>query len=486
VHARFSVLTAVFNPPPDALRECMASVRRQTSGDWQHVVVNDGSDEATTRLLRSLRHQRMVLIDGERRGIVGAAQRALAAATGELVALLDHDDVLHRDALARAAAHLDAHPDHGAVYTDHDIIRADGRRTEPFLKPDFSPERLRGQNYITHLVVARRSLVEAVGGFRNGFDGAQDHDLLLRLSERTHIGHVAEVLYHWRQAPDSVASNAANKTYAYEAGRRAVQDHCRRVGLDADVRDGAELGCYRVHRRIGLSAHVFIRATGRAGVVWGAQRVFADAAAQGLRDCGWPVQVVRDVPDHVDADIAVIVDEAVEPVGGDAVNALAALLAQHDVAMVGGRLLGGDGRIRSGGIVGDPPADALRGWAGGHPGPGRMMLVEREVAAVRGAVCAVRSADLGRVAEHLNGERSITADARLGATLRASGRRVLWTPHSSWYWFDESYDAAAALGRPDPYYPSTLVQGRGDWLEQPGLAGAPPYYLDGGGTKRFA
>ncbi len=482
---RFSVLTTVFNPPPEALRECLASVRRQTTTDWQHVVVNDGSDEATTKLLRSLRHEQMVLVEGGRHGIVGAARRALEAASGDMVALLDHDDMLHREALAQAGAHLDAHPAHGVVYTDHDIIRADGRRTEPFLKPDFSPERLRSQNYITHLVVARRALVDEVGGFRDGFDGAQDHDLLLRLSEHAAIGHVAEVLYHWRQAPDSVASDASNKTYAYDAGRRAVHEHCQRVGIDAEVLNGAELGCYRLRRCSDLSAHVLIRSTGKTGVVWGAERTFADAAAHMLRSAGWPVDVVTEVPDHVDADVAVVVDETTEPTHADAVAELVTLLSQPDVAMVGGRLLGSDGRIRSGGIVGDPPADALRGWAGGHPGPGRLMLVDREVAAVRSAVCAVRAADLASVAAHLNGGRSITADVRMCAELRTTGRRVLWTPRSSWYWFDESHDASAAVGMPDPYYPNTMVQGRGDWLEQPGLAGAPPYYVDGGGTKRF-
>src|SRR5690606_34148515 len=233
---------------------CLGSVRDQTTGDWEHVVVDDGSTRPdVARLLSEAAAadpRVRVVTRAASGGIVAASSDALAAATGELIALLDHDDVLEPDALAAIDAAFAAGDDVDVVYSDHDMIRADGRYVTPSYKPDWSPERLRSQNYITHLLVARRALVDEVGGFREGYDGAQDHDLALRLGERARrVAHVPRVLYHWRQSPASVTSGAS-KPWAFEAGVRAVADHCDRIGIDATVETTAHEGCYRVVRHV--------------------------------------------------------------------------------------------------------------------------------------------------------------------------------------------------------------------------------------------
>ena len=143
--------------------------------------------------------------------------------------MLDHDDVLAPNALARLGNALRDHPEASFAYSDNDVLRRDGRLADPFYKPDFSPERLRNHNYVLHCVMAPLARVRQAGGFRAGFDGAQDHDLLLRLSELGPAVHVPEVLYHWREAPASVASDPARQAVRVR-GRCACRAGALRPG----------------------------------------------------------------------------------------------------------------------------------------------------------------------------------------------------------------------------------------------------------------
>ena len=156
----------------------------------------------------------------ENGGIVPTSNDALAMAAGEFVALLDHDDTLHPDALAHVAEALDGNPEADYVYTDEDKIDLRGRHSGPFFKPDWSPERMRTQMYTCHFSVLRRSLVEEVGGFDPDFEGSQDWDLVLKVTERARgVVHVPRVLYHWRMLETSAAGGGEEaKPYAFEAG----------------------------------------------------------------------------------------------------------------------------------------------------------------------------------------------------------------------------------------------------------------------------
>lgn len=238
---RFSILTPVYQTPPGVLRKMLSSVRRQSYGEWELCLVDDCSEEPEVRELLDAAAAADPRIRVEHRtengGIVAASNDALAMARGEFIALLDHDDALHPDALLHVAAAIDGNPETDYVYTDEDKIDLGGRHSEPFFKPDWSPERMRTQMYTCHLSVMRRTLVEEVGGFDPGLEGSQDWDLVLKVTERARaILHVPRVLYHWRTLETSAASGGeAVKPYAYEAGRRAVQAHCERIGLPARV-----------------------------------------------------------------------------------------------------------------------------------------------------------------------------------------------------------------------------------------------------------
>jgi GT2 family glycosyltransferase len=223
---RFSILTPVFNPDSRFLEACIRSVRAQTYGEWQLVLANVSTAPHVLPICRrfSLLDDRLTVIAAENVGI--AANTALAAehASGDWLVFLDHDDELAPHALAAVAELIAADPDVDFIYSDEDKLDERGERVDPFFKPDWSPDLLSTVNYIGHLVVVRRSLYEAAGGLREGFDGAQDFDFLLRAAPLARrIAHIPDVLYHWRRHVNSTAVDVRVKPDAHGAGRRALQ-----------------------------------------------------------------------------------------------------------------------------------------------------------------------------------------------------------------------------------------------------------------------
>jgi GT2 family glycosyltransferase len=250
---RFSIVTPVYETPAEVLRAMLASVRRQGFGDWELCLVDDASQQAHVGAILEAAQRGDPRIRVHRReangGIVAASNDALKMAAGEFIALLDHDDTLHPDALALVDEAIRANPEADFVYTDEDKLDAGGHHVSPFFKPGWSPERMRTQMYTCHLGVMRRSLVEEVGGFDPELEGSQDWDLVLRVSERARaVAHVPRVLYHWRMLETSAAGGGeAAKPWAFEAGKRAVQAHCERIGLQARVeRDPEDAGVYHL------------------------------------------------------------------------------------------------------------------------------------------------------------------------------------------------------------------------------------------------
>ncbi|HEX8803482.1 MAG TPA: glycosyltransferase, partial [Acidimicrobiales bacterium] len=225
---RFSVVTPVYETPEGVLRAMIDSVLAQTFTDWELCLVDDGSQQPHVRAVldRAARGDERIRVARRQAngGIVAASNDGLAMARGELVALLDHDDELHPEALARVDAALRARPEADYAYTDEDKIDESGRHSQAFFKPDWSPERFRTQMYTCHLSVLRRSLVEEVGGFDAEVEGSQDWDLILKVTERARdVVHVPEVLYHWRMLDASAAKGGDEaKPWAFAAGTRAV------------------------------------------------------------------------------------------------------------------------------------------------------------------------------------------------------------------------------------------------------------------------
>ena len=202
----FSVVTPVYNTPIDVLDATIESVVQQTFEDWELILVDDASTDLCVReTLRAAAaaDRRIRVILRETNGhIVAASNDGIDAARAPYIGLLDHDDLLVPHALDRMREAIDFAPNADYFYSDEDKVDEDGRYYDEFRKPVWSPERLRGQMYTCHFSVLRTSLVREVGGFHEGFDGSQDHDLVLRVTERARrVVHVPEVLYHWRVGP---------------------------------------------------------------------------------------------------------------------------------------------------------------------------------------------------------------------------------------------------------------------------------------------
>ena len=232
-----SVVMPTYETEPRHLREAVWSVTTQEYPNWELVIVDDGSTNRSTHreLTRwDARDERIVVRMCDRNsGISAATNEAIEHCRGELVAFLDHDDALTADALLHMARAL-GDEEIDIAYSDQDKITERGRRTDPFLKPDWSPVYALGAMYIGHLLVARRELIREAGGLDPAFDGIQDFELLLRLSERTdRIHHLDRILYHWRAIPGSVALDPSEKPGIDQLQARAVNEHLRRHGIRA-------------------------------------------------------------------------------------------------------------------------------------------------------------------------------------------------------------------------------------------------------------
>ena len=234
-----SILTPVFDTPVPWLREAVDSVVAQVYENWELVLIDDGS--TATDLLGALpalaardRRIRLVRLESHQ-GISAALNRGLDLADGQWLAFLDHDDVLEPDALFQNVKLLQENPGLDLIYSDEDKLTDEGFDS-PILKPDWSPDFFLSCNYLCHMIFLRRDLVRAVGGFRQEFDGSQDYDLLLRISERTErIHHIPRVLYHWRRSENSSASDVRQKPGQLEASWRAIEAHLERRGEPAHV-----------------------------------------------------------------------------------------------------------------------------------------------------------------------------------------------------------------------------------------------------------
>ncbi len=259
---RLSVVMPVHNTDAVVLRAAIDSVRAQIWPHWQLCVADDGSTSPATRaVLDSLAGDARVVVhrSDTAHGISAATNRAISHATGDLVVFLDHDDVLTDDALYWVARAVDLHPDADIVYSDEDKLDLQGERVEPFCKPDWSPDLLLSCNYITHLLAVRRSLLDHVGGLRPELDGAQDYDLLLRLTELTdRVVHVPKPLYSWRKSAGSTAADIGAKPQAHAASRRAVDEAIVRRGLEADRTPGIDPTWHRVRRRLSVRPTVSV------------------------------------------------------------------------------------------------------------------------------------------------------------------------------------------------------------------------------------
>jgi len=250
-----SIVVPVYNTDPKYLVAMIQSVQAQIYTNWELCLVDDCSPNTYLRDLlefEAYKDSRIkVQLNDVNQGIATASNDALAIASGDYVALLDHDDEISIDALYQNAKVINESPSVGLIYSDEDKLDMEGNRLEPFFKPDYSPDYLDTNNYICHFTVIKKSIVDQIGGFRSGLDGSQDHDIILRaIAQTDKVVHIPRILYHWRKIPGSTAAAYDSKSYAWEAGRKAVEDSLIKKEDGVRVEFGTLKGTYRVHREI--------------------------------------------------------------------------------------------------------------------------------------------------------------------------------------------------------------------------------------------
>lgn len=254
---KFSVVTPVYKTPKKYLEDTLDSVIKQSYSNWE-LCIADGSpfgEELEGILEKYIKKDSRIKykVLGKNLGISGNTNEALKMANGDFVCLMDHDDILAPNALFECAKRINENKDCDVLYSDEDKVNMDGDiYFDPYFKPDYNIDLLTSNNYICHLFVVKKELLDKVGCFQSEYDGAQDYDFILRCTEKAkQICHIPMILYHWRSHQDSTASNPESKLYAYTAGARAIMDHYKRVGIEAlKVVEGISHGIYHTYFKI--------------------------------------------------------------------------------------------------------------------------------------------------------------------------------------------------------------------------------------------
>jgi glycosyltransferase involved in cell wall biosynthesis len=249
-----SIIMPVYNVDIKWIKKAIKSVENQIYTNWELCIADDAStDPKLIKYLKSLEKNKKIKVDFRKENghISEASNSALKLATGEFVTLMDNDDVIQPHALAEVVKVLNEKRDTDFIYSDEDKMTMTGKRVEPFFKPDWSPDLFLSSNYLCHLTVIRKTLVDEVDGFRKGYEGSQDYDLFLRVTEKTgNIEHIPDILYSWRKIPGSTAAVYGEKSYADDASQRALSEAIKRRGLDATVTKGLFPGSFRVRYAI--------------------------------------------------------------------------------------------------------------------------------------------------------------------------------------------------------------------------------------------
>ena len=249
-HPLISILMPVYNVDVQWIREAVRSINNQIYTNWELCIADDASTNLKLRrfLKRISKHKKIKVVFREKNGHISeATNSALELAEGEFVALMDNDDYIYPHALAEVVKVLNDKPETDFIYSDEDKLEMTGERVNPFFKPDWSPDLFMSTNYLCHFTIARKEMIDEVGGFRKGYEGAQDYDLFLRITEKTqNIEHIPDILYSWRKIPGSTASEYADKNYAETNTIKALKDSLKRRKVKGEVSVGLFPGSFRV------------------------------------------------------------------------------------------------------------------------------------------------------------------------------------------------------------------------------------------------
>jgi GT2 family glycosyltransferase len=520
-----SIVMPVYRTPPGILTKAILSVTAQSYKNWELCIADDASESADVQkiLERYAEQDSRIKVKflKSRSGIALCSNAALDLASGEFIALLDHDDELAEDALFYVVEALNRHPELDVLYSDEDKIDEHGRRYDPFFKPDWSPDLILSENYIAHLLVCRRELLLQTGAFRSGFDGSQDHDLVLRLTEKSdRIFHLPRILYHWRATASSTASISTQKSYAAEAARRAIEEHLQRRAVSGKVVPGSFPGRWRVRYALGdePAVSVIIASGGKIDILReNLESLFSKteyrnvevividnskkdrieqlvtawpSPARPLRYIDWRDQqfnyavINNEAARRSNSPILLFLNDDTSVISGGWLTAMVEMVVRPEVGAVGAKLLYPDGRIQHAGVVMGLFGNcghAFKGLEGDAHHYFDFPDVIRNVSAVTGA-CLMTRADVFHEVGGFDEINFAVAfnDVDLCLKIREKGYRVVYTPHALLYHreafskttkdlFPDSKEVRAmqakwkAVIQADPYYNQNLTRSAEDY-----------------------
>jgi O-antigen biosynthesis protein len=485
-----SIIFPVYNSPEEFLRQAIDSIRAQLYTKWELCIADDCSTlPHVAKVLEeyAARDERIRVHRRETNGHISACSNSsVAMAHGSWLCLMDHDDVLAEHALAVSVLELQQRPEAAIVYSDEDHIEADGSRSQPYFKPDFDPLLILGQNYFSHLCMVRADLVELVGGFREGYEGSQDWDLLLRVLEHVRPGqvvHVPHVLYHWRVHSESTASSVSAKPYVVDASRRVVEEHLKRIGAHADVTTVWGTSYNRVQWQLPVPPTVSIVILPRSGHLLARcidsirmLTPYPELEILLVDDGGFRPPMRRmvnerpgwltllenrqDISDSAQrnfaaqkasGDVLCFLSDDVEVLSASWLHELVGMLSHPGIGCVGAKLLYPDLRIQSagtvlgiGGTVGSPHRLFFERFGNGYAGHLRLA---RCPSAVSWAAMAIRRDLFNEVGgfseEHFSG---VFGDVDLCLRLNEAGWRTGWTPYAEMIHHELPQDGRAVDG----------------------------------------
>jgi len=484
-----SILVPVYNTPAQVLDETIQSVLTQTFQDWELCICDDCSTLPETREVLD-RYQgtdwRIKIVRSPTNLNISRATNLCAEiACGEFIGFLDHDDVLEPDALEQVAAYLKLDPQIDLLYTDEDKLETDGSLTEPYFKPDWSPEHLTSVMYVLHFTVVRKKLFLDLGMLRHEYSGAQDYDFALRASAHARkVAHIPKILYHWRKIPGSAAEVVDAKPDALVKARLALTDFARNKDPDAEVVDGQLFGTFRVKWSAGQRPDpvtLLILTDARRRTIPGRGDVLlvdhfidsirAKSTFPNIRivvvDNGNLPAAVREKFEasgveifsyafsgpfnfshkanfslgHVKTEDVILLNDDLEVITPDWIETLLSHSRQPEIGGVGARLRFADDRIQHAGMAFglDTPAEHLfYNRPVDNPGYCGFTHLVRNFSAVTGAVFATTMSKLNEIGGFDEQLRIDYNDVDVCLRLRRQGYRIVYTPFAELYHFERS------------------------------------------------
>lgn len=479
-----SVVMPTYNTDEVYLRACIDSVIAQSYPNWELCIADDASPKPHVRqILEAYAAQdaRIRIVIRENNGHIShASNSALALASGEFIALLDHDDALPEHALLFVAQAIDATPDAQIIYSDEDKISADGQRFAPHFKSDWNPDLFYSQNYVSHLGVYRRALLERIGGFRAGVEGSQDYDLLLRclphVAERQ-IVHIPRVLYHWRTVEGSTALASGEKSYTTEAGIRALTDYFAQTNPAVSIEQGPVPNTYRVRWPIPQPAplvSLLIPTRDRRNLVEVAVRsilekstytnyeiLILDNGSVETDTLDFFAQIQKEDPRvrvlrydhpfnysainnfgarHARGEIIGLINNDIEVISPEWLSEMVSHAIRPEIGCVGAKLYYSNDTIQHAGVIcslGGVAGHSHKHFPRNHPGYFYRLVLPQALSAVTAACLLVRK----RIFDEVGGldEENLKVafnDVDFCLKVGAAGYHNLWTPYSELYHYE--------------------------------------------------